>query len=145
MKIHCLPVWTAMVVEITHVKVGPSVFQDELSGIRLVLTVVDVHLELVSLGNKETAACNLRKVWNAVSIPNFAILRKFEHTEGKPDSPWCNGDRFSLRKMEVKVVLPKLQNNVPRLLEAAHISPTPSGKCCTSKDGYLHHYHQIIF
>lgn len=52
-------------VEITHVEVGPSVLQDELSGVRLVLTVVDVHLELIRLGNNETAACNIRKVWNA--------------------------------------------------------------------------------
>lgn len=71
--------------EITHVEVGPSVFQDELSGVRLVLTVIDVHLELISLENKEAAACNIRKVWNAVSVPNFAVLRKFEQTEGKPE------------------------------------------------------------
>lgn len=47
--------------EITHVKVGPSVLQDELSGVRLVLTVIDVHLEFISLGNKERAACNVKK------------------------------------------------------------------------------------
>lgn len=33
----------------THIKVVPSVFQDELGGVWFVLTVVDIHLELVSL------------------------------------------------------------------------------------------------
>lgn len=42
-------------VKITYVKVGSSVLQDELSGVGLVLTVIDIHLELVSLGIQETA------------------------------------------------------------------------------------------
>lgn len=34
---------------VTHIKVCSSVFEDELRGVGFVLTVTDVHLELISL------------------------------------------------------------------------------------------------
>lgn len=33
----------------TYVKVGSSMFQDQLSGVGFVLTIIDIHLELISL------------------------------------------------------------------------------------------------
>ena len=37
---------------LTYVKVRPGVLQDELGGVWLILTVVDVHLELIRLGRR---------------------------------------------------------------------------------------------
>ena len=36
----------------TYIKVGSSMFQDELSRVRLVLTVVHIHLELIGLSSR---------------------------------------------------------------------------------------------
>lgn len=38
----------------THIKVVPSMLQDELSGVWFVLTVVHIHLELISLDEART-------------------------------------------------------------------------------------------
>lgn len=36
----------------THIKVVPSMLQDELGGVRFVLTVVHIHLEFIRLGRE---------------------------------------------------------------------------------------------
>lgn len=43
----------------TYIKVGSSVLQDELSGVRLVLTVVHIHLELISLKRRNNISTSL--------------------------------------------------------------------------------------
>ena len=48
----------------TYIKVGSSMFQDELSRVWLVLTVVHIHLELISLNSK-----------NNTSVYSQAILK----------------------------------------------------------------------
>ena len=42
------------VLVVTYIKVRSSMFQDELSGVGLVLTVVHIHLELISLSRGKT-------------------------------------------------------------------------------------------
>lgn len=49
---------------VTYIKVGSSMFQDELGGVRLVLTVVDIHLELISLGRRNDTS----KLFHHLSI-----------------------------------------------------------------------------
>lgn len=45
----------------TYIKVGSSVFQDELSGVRLVFTVVYIHLELISLNRGNNISTSLTR------------------------------------------------------------------------------------
>lgn len=54
----------ALMVLGTYIKVGSSMFQDELSRVRLVLTVVHIHLELISLNSR-----------NNTSVYSQAILK----------------------------------------------------------------------
>lgn len=42
------------VLVVTYVKVLSSMFQDELGRVRLVLTIIDIHLELISLGTRKS-------------------------------------------------------------------------------------------
>lgn len=39
---------------VTHIEVCSGMFEDELCGVGFVLTVTDVHLELISLRKKKT-------------------------------------------------------------------------------------------
>ena len=63
----------------THVEVGTGELKDELRGVRLVLTVVHVHLELIGLqhthnggGQGETASCSVCRCLVAVNGPQHS-------------------------------------------------------------------------
>lgn len=94
-----------------HIKVVPSMLQDELGGFWFVLTVVHIHLEFIRLDKQRQMVKDCEKPIV------YTLIQHVKHS------------------LQCESHIPMWQNNVQHLLVAAHIFPTLSRRYCREKDG----------